>query len=434
MNTAHELILVGGVLGLISVFAVTIGARFNAPILLIFLLLGMLAGEDGPGRIQFADFQAAYLIGSIALAIILFEGGLKTERTMIRIALWPSVVLATVGVVLTAAVVGSAAVWLFPLSWTVAFPRGAIDEVNVLITVVVIVKESCTLSVDVDQVLCDLISADDLEVESGLNDPMSVFLTVLLVQSLESSGNSTIVSGVIFFLEEMVGGAIIGLLGGLLLLRLLRKLPLPADIYPVLALACVLVVFGGAQLIGASGFLAVYLMGIIVGVIRFESQPGCLRVPSLCMVGADRSISHARLAGDTPYADSACSTDSPDHGSARPDRATGSHFRLSAAVRLFGTSNRLRFVGPITRSCSYLPDHHSRARWFAQRCSFVRRHHWRHRDSDECDRGCHTGRGRQPHRDAGHAGKGLGRLPRSRAVAELNRSGKDTSHRANLPW
>ena len=116
MNTAHELILVGGVLGQISVFAVTIGARFNAPILLIFLLLGMLAGEDGPGRIQFADFQAAYLIGSIALAIILFEGGLKTERTMIRIALWPSVVLATVGVVLTAAVVGSAAVWLFHLS------------------------------------------------------------------------------------------------------------------------------------------------------------------------------------------------------------------------------------------------------------------------------------------------------------------------------
>src|SRR6266480_1140924 len=95
------------------------------------------------------------------------------------------------------------------------------------------------------------------------------------------------------------------------------------------------------------------------------------------MVGADRFISYARLAGDTPYADSACPTDSPDHGSARPDRATSSHFRLSAAVRLFGTRNRLCFVGRITRSCSYLPDHHSRTRWFAQRCSIIRRHLWR---------------------------------------------------------
>jgi potassium/hydrogen antiporter len=126
MNTAHELILVGGVLGLISVFAVAIGARFNAPILLIFLLLSMLGGEDGPGRIQFADFRTAYLIGSIALAIILFGGGLKTKRAMIRIALWPSVSLATVGVTLTAAVVGTAAAWLFHLSWTEALLIGAV--------------------------------------------------------------------------------------------------------------------------------------------------------------------------------------------------------------------------------------------------------------------------------------------------------------------
>jgi len=264
MNTAHELILVGGVLGLISVFAVTIGARFNAPILLIFLLLGMLAGEDGPGRIQFADFRAAYLIGSIALTIILFEGGLKTERAMIRIALWPSVVLATVGVALTAAVVGTAAVWLFHLSWTEALLIGAVLAPTDAAAVNTLLRAA---RVAVPQ----RVSAA-LEVESGLNDPMSVFLTVLLVQSLTSSGNSTIGGGVIFFLEEMAGGAIIGLFGGFLLLRLLRKLPLPAAIYPVLALACVLVVFGGAQLIGASGFLAVYLMGIIVGVNRFESQ------------------------------------------------------------------------------------------------------------------------------------------------------------------
>ncbi len=126
MNIAHELILLRGVLGLISVFAVVIGSRFNAPILLLFLVLGMLAGEDGPGRIQFANFGAAYLIGSIALAVILFAGGLKTERGMIRVALWPSVMLATVGVALTAVLVGTAAVWLFSLPWTEALLIGAV--------------------------------------------------------------------------------------------------------------------------------------------------------------------------------------------------------------------------------------------------------------------------------------------------------------------
>ena len=91
MNTAHELILLGGALRIASASRQgVIGSRFNAPLLLVFLLLGMLAGEDGLGRIQFSDFGAAYLIGSIALAIILFEGGLKTERRMIRLALWPS--------------------------------------------------------------------------------------------------------------------------------------------------------------------------------------------------------------------------------------------------------------------------------------------------------------------------------------------------------
>ena len=105
MSIAHELIFVAGALGLISILAGVIGTRFNAPLLLVFLILGMLAGEDGLGRIQFTDFGAAYLIGSIALAVILFEGGLKTERRMIQIALGPSLALATIGVALTAIIV-----------------------------------------------------------------------------------------------------------------------------------------------------------------------------------------------------------------------------------------------------------------------------------------------------------------------------------------
>ena len=264
MNTAHELILLAGALGLISVFAGAIGSRFNAPLLLVFLALGMLAGEDGPGRIQFANFGTAYLVGSIALAIILFEGGLKTERAMIRVALWPSMVLATIGVLLTALIVAGAVVWVFGIPFIDALLIGAVlaptdaAAVNTVLRAAKVVVPGRVIAT--------------LEVESGLNDPMSVFLTVLIVQFLAAPQAATATHAIVFFLEEMVGGAILGLLAGYGLLLLLRKLPVPSSIYPVLAITSVLVVFGGAQLIGASGFLAVYLMGVIVGVNRFASQ------------------------------------------------------------------------------------------------------------------------------------------------------------------
>src|SRR4029077_427619 len=110
---------------LLSIFAGVFSARFGAPLLLVFLALGILAGEEGPGGILFRDFHAAYLIGSIALAIILFDGGLRTDPSDIRRALWPSLALATIGVIATAAIVGAAAVLLFSTSWTRGLLIGA---------------------------------------------------------------------------------------------------------------------------------------------------------------------------------------------------------------------------------------------------------------------------------------------------------------------
>jgi len=264
MNAAHELILLGGALGLFSILAGVVSARFQAPLLLVFILLGMLAGEDGPGGIVFNDFHASYLIGSIALAIILFEGGLKTERAMIQAAWGPALTLATVGVALTAGMVAAAAVGLFSFSWTEALLVGAVlaptdaAAVNTMLRAArVAVPERVTAT---------------LELESGLNDPVSVFLTLLLVESLTTQGGITTGHAVQLLLEEMLGGAIVGLAGGYGLLRLLRRLPVEAPIYPVLALTSLLVVFGGAQTIGASGFLAVYLMGVIVGINQFEAH------------------------------------------------------------------------------------------------------------------------------------------------------------------
>ena len=112
MTFAHVFILVGGALGVLSIFAALISRRLGAPVLLVFLILGMLAGEDGPGGIQYGDFGSAYLIGSVALAVILFEGGLKTPLSMLRLALWPAFTLAVVGVAITAGVVGATVMWL----------------------------------------------------------------------------------------------------------------------------------------------------------------------------------------------------------------------------------------------------------------------------------------------------------------------------------
>src|SRR6266567_4580636 len=103
---SHELILLGGVLGLLSIVAGLISRRVGAPVLLVFLAAGMLAGEDGVLGIPYDDFASAYLIGSVALAVILFEGGLKTPVSMLRLAFWPAAVLATIGVAVTAAILG----------------------------------------------------------------------------------------------------------------------------------------------------------------------------------------------------------------------------------------------------------------------------------------------------------------------------------------
>jgi NhaP-type Na+/H+ and K+/H+ antiporter len=253
---AHDFILLGGALGLLSIFAGLASERVGAPLLLVFLVLGMFAGEDGPGGIAFDDFRAAYLIGSIALAIILFEGGLKTERSMIDLALWPSLLLATLGVALTAGIVGAAA-WLLGSQWTDALLVGAaVAPTDAAAVSLLLRRARLAVPAKVTAVL---------EIESGLNDPMSVFLTIVLVENLTAPGGLSGGRAALMFVEEMGGGAAIGVGAGYAMLALLRRLRIEASLYPVLALAGALATFGAAQRLGTSGFLATYLVGIIIG-------------------------------------------------------------------------------------------------------------------------------------------------------------------------
>lgn len=257
MASAHEIILVAGLLCLLATFAGLISSRVGTPLLLVFIGIGMLAGEDGPGGIQFSNFEAAYLIGSLALAAILFQGGLSTERSMIQQALWPSVALATVGVAISAGVVGAAVVLLFGISWPEALLLGAATAPTDAAAVSVLLRLS-RIGVP------SRVSAA-LEVESGLNDPMSVFLTVGLVELLTAPDGLGAAHAARLFLQEMGGGTAIGLASGYVLLWLFRKLNVEWSVFPVVGVAGALAIFGGAQVIGASGFLAVYLAGIVVG-------------------------------------------------------------------------------------------------------------------------------------------------------------------------
>ena len=256
MNAAHEIILGGGALCLAAIIAGLLSARIGTPLLLVFIGVGMLAGEDGPGHIQFDDFRVAYLVGSLALAVILFQGGLSTERRMIREAFWPAAALATVGVAVSAGLVGAAARLLFGVPWAEALLLGAVLAPTDAAAVSVLLRMSGA------RVPSRVHGA--LEVESGLNDPMSVFLTVSLVTLLTAPDGLQPGHAALLFAEEMGGGAVIGLASGTVLLWLFRRLDAEKSVFPVLAIGGALTVFGGAQSLGASGFLAVYLAGLVV--------------------------------------------------------------------------------------------------------------------------------------------------------------------------
>jgi len=254
---AHELILLGGTLALLSILAGLISRRVGAPMLLVFLGLGMLAGEDGVLGIPYDDFTSAYLIGSVALAVILFEGGLKTPVYMLRLAFWPAAVLATIGVAVTAAVLGTFVSLVGGVPLVAGLLAGAAAAPTDAAAVAVLLRRA---GAALPERLLAL-----LEVESGLNDPMSVFLTLLLLHIIVAPDSVGIGGAVRLFFEEMAGGAVLGLAGGWLLAQALQRLRLESSLAPVLVLAGGLTIFGLAQLLGTSGFLAIYLAAVVTG-------------------------------------------------------------------------------------------------------------------------------------------------------------------------
>ncbi|MBM3524189.1 MAG: potassium/proton antiporter, partial [Alphaproteobacteria bacterium] len=260
-----QVIFVGALLVAVSILLGMISSRVGAPLLLVFLGLGMLAGEDGPGGIKFDDFRTTYLIGSIALAIILFDGGLRTPRSAFKIAMGPALSLATVSVVLTAGIAGAIASWALGIGVLPGLLVGATIASTDAAAVFLLLHARGTE-------LSKRVSAS-LELESGMNDPMAIFLTIACIELL-THGAADMAAGhiVAMFLMQMVGGAVIGIVGGYILLWLINRIEIAAGLYPILAAAVALTVFAGAQLIEASGFLAIYLAGLVLGNNRHRAQ------------------------------------------------------------------------------------------------------------------------------------------------------------------
>ncbi|MCC7487712.1 MAG: potassium/proton antiporter [Burkholderiales bacterium] len=263
-------ILVGALLLFVSIVASDISSRMGVPLLLVFLVLGMLAGEDGPGGIRYDEFEASYLVGTLALAVIIFDGGMRTRQETFRVALAPAVVLATAGVVGTAGLLGAFAAWALGIGWLEGMLLGSIVGSTDAAAVFALLRNAgATLKARV---------ASTLEIESASNDPMAIFLTIAVLEVLIAGGTSLEASVLVSLLRQFSIGAVLGLAGGRLLVRLINRLTLITGLYPLLAAAGGLVIFAATAQLSGSGFLAIYLAGLVLGNSRMRSAQNIMRV------------------------------------------------------------------------------------------------------------------------------------------------------------
>lgn len=256
LDTISFAILLGSLLVLAGILSSLIALRFGAPLLLVFLLVGVLAGEGGLGGLKFDDVGVAYTVGSIALALILFDGGLRTRFASFRNVLAPAVTLATVGVLITALLTAPVAKLVLGIGWIQALLIGAVVASTDAAAVFFLINaRGLRLRPRVRAVL---------EVESGTNDPFAVFLALLLVEIL-LLGEQSWSHALLTFLRDAILGCIIGFAGGQIITLVLNRLTLAQGLHAPFVAVSALVVFAFANALHASGFLAVYLAGLVVG-------------------------------------------------------------------------------------------------------------------------------------------------------------------------
>ena len=270
MPTSIELIfIVFSTLVILSILTIKLSNRFGIPSLVLFLAIGMLAGSEGLGGITFDNPSLVQSLGIIALVLILFAGGLDTEWTEVRPILWQGLSLSTIGVLLTALLVGVFVSWIQGFSILEGLLLGAIVSSTDAAAVFMVLRAR---NAKFPRRLIQL-----LEFESGSNDPMAVVLTIALIRLLTEPATS-FGELVLFFVIQMSVGTVIGIAMGEIMRRTLNAINLELEgIYPVLSVALALLTYGLTTFLDGSGFLAVYLAGLVMQRKPFAHQQSILR-------------------------------------------------------------------------------------------------------------------------------------------------------------
>jgi cell volume regulation protein A len=269
MADIEHLILAASVLLLLAVLAGKASGHVGIPPLLLFLALGMLAGSEGVGGIYFDNAWLTQLVGTLALALILFAGGLETDWRTVRPVLGAGLALSTLGVLLTTGLVAGFATLVLHTSWLDGLLLGAIVAPTDAAAVFSLLSaRRLRLSGRLGPLL---------ELEAGANDPMAVFLTMGMIQLLTQPHLSAV--GLLpLFLQQMGVGAALGVGLGALLVLLVNRLHLEVSgPYPVLTTAAALFIYGATASLGGSGFLAVYIAGVLLGNRQVAEAPSLMR-------------------------------------------------------------------------------------------------------------------------------------------------------------
>lgn len=264
--TPDNILFFGSAMLFISIIASKAGSRTGIPVLLLFLIIGMLSGVDGLG-INFSNPSSTQFIGNISLIVILFAGGMETQFSDIRKILFPGITLATVGVVITAAITGLF-IWLLFHNTNFAFGRSLGILEALLLASIMASTDSASVfgilrgrGINIRPKVKSL-----LEFESGSNDPMAYLLTIILIQLIQSTSNTSTWDIIFQLFMQLSVGFVLGWLSGKVTVWIINIINLNnASLYAVLMLTCSFLIFSIANRFGGNGFLAVYIAGMVIG-------------------------------------------------------------------------------------------------------------------------------------------------------------------------